>query len=129
MRFSGHCFIMETGIYQKEVFDLSVLLCYTAKRDYPISAQEQKACRDVVERYNAEFPFRDLYESFRVYDLDTITDKNVIFEGATKLPTDGDHFIKAHNYWKDCLQEIIPHGQWSIHIDDTDVTPYFDYPE
>ena len=56
---------------------------------------------------NAEFPFRDLYESFGVHDLDTVTDKNVIFEGATKLPTDGEYFIKVHNYWKDCLQEII----------------------
>jgi hypothetical protein len=35
----------------KEGFSLSVLLCYTAKRDYSISAQEQKSCRDVVECY------------------------------------------------------------------------------
>ena len=113
---------------------MSVSLYYTAKRDYPISKQEQEACQKVVEHYITEYPLGDIYESFCVYDLNEPSEENVIFEGATKLPFNKgkDHFIKVHDYWANCLQEIIyllPDAQWDIHIDDTDVTQYFDYPK
>ena len=75
-----------------------------------------------------------MYEGFCIYDLDKTSDENVIFDGATKLPIQKGkaHFVKVHDYWSDCLQEIInllPAAQWYIHIDDTDVTSYFDYPQ
>ena len=114
---------------------MSMSLYYTAKREYPISAQERDACRKVVKRYIAEYPFGDMHEGFCVYDLNTAAgEKKVIFEGATKLPAGKGkkHFVKVHDYWTDCLQEIInllPDAQWYIHIDDVDVTPYFSYPE
>ncbi|MDE7478330.1 MAG: hypothetical protein K2M91_10335 [Lachnospiraceae bacterium] len=101
---------------------MSLSLYYTAKRDYPISKQEQDACQQTVERYIANYPLGDMYESFCVYNLDMVSEENIIFQGATKLPLDEDqdHFIKVHDYWSDCLQEIInllPDAQWDIHID------------
>lgn len=113
---------------------MSVSLYYTAKRDYPISAQEQEACRKVVEHYIEDYPLGDIYEGFCVYDLDEFSEENVIFDGATKLPLDKEekHFAKVYDYWGDCLQEIIfllPGAAWDIHIDDVDITPYFDYPQ
>ena len=48
---------------------MSVSLYYTAKRDYPISKQEQDACQQTVERYIANYPLGDMYESFCVYKL------------------------------------------------------------
>lgn len=113
---------------------MSVSLYYTAKREYPISGQEKKACQEVVDHYISEYPLGEMYEGFCVYDLDGAAEEDVIFEGATKLPLDEgeSHFAKVYDYWADCLQKVIeqlPGAQWDIHIDDTDVTPYFDYPE
>lgn len=113
---------------------MSVSLYYTAERDYPISEQEQEACRKVVERYNAEYPFGEAYEDFCVYDLDDGSfEENVIFEGATKLPPDEreEDCAEICEYWADCIQEIIdllPDAQWAINIDDSDITARFDYP-
>lgn len=109
---------------------MSVSLYYTAKRDYPISKQEQEAYQKVVEGYITKFPLKDMYESFCVYDLDETSEENVIFEGATKLPLDQGDIAKVYDYWEACLQEIIyllPDAQWYIHVDDTDVTAYFNY--
>ena len=113
---------------------MSVSLYYTARRDYPISVQEQEACRKVVEHYIENYPLGNIYERFCVYDLDEAFEEDVIFDGATKLPVHKGikHFEKVHDYWADCLQDIIyllPGAKWYIHIDDTDVTPYFDYPQ
>lgn len=112
---------------------MSTSLYYTAKRDAPISPRERDACRRVAEHSIAEYPLGDMYEPFCVYDPDAPSEKDVIFEGATKLPTHKGtgHFAKVYDYWGDCLQEIInllPGARWHIHIDDTDVTPYFDDP-
>ncbi len=113
---------------------MSVSLYYTAKREKPISKQEQETCQRIVERYIAEYSLGEMYEGFCVYDLSKPSEADVIFEGATKLPLDEgeEHFMKVLDYWADCLQEIInilPHAQWDIHIDDADVTSHFDYPK
>ncbi len=113
---------------------MSVSLYYTAKREYPISEQEWDTCQKIVEHYIAEYPLGEIYEDFCVYDLDAETEVNVIFEGATKLPLDEgeDHSMKVLDYWAECLQEIIDlliNAQWHIHVDDADITSYFDYPE
>jgi len=113
---------------------MSVSLYYTAKREQPISKQEQEACQKVVERYIAEYSLGDMYEGFCVYDLDRPLETDVIFDGSTKLPLDEgeEHLMKVLDYWADCLQEIINillGAQWHIHVDDTDVTAQFDYPE
>lgn len=113
---------------------MSVSLYYTAKRDYPISKQEQEDCRKIVEHYIAEYLLGDMYESFCVYDLNETSEKDVIFEGSTKLPIDNgeDHFVEVLDYWSECLQKIIdilPRAQWHIHIDDADVTSHFNYLE
>lgn len=65
---------------------MSVSLYYTAKRDYPISAQKQEACWKVAEHYIQDYPLGEMYEVFCVYDLDEGSEENVIFDGATKLP-------------------------------------------
>jgi len=113
---------------------MSVSLYYTAKREYPISEQEEEACRKIVEQYIAEYSLGEMYEGFCVYDLSRPSEVNVIFQGATKLPLDEgeNHLVEVLDYWADCLQEIInllPHAQWHIHVDDADVTSHFDYPD
>lgn len=41
---------------------MSVSLYYMAKRDYPISIQEQETCRKIVEHYVAEYPLGAICE-------------------------------------------------------------------
>lgn len=113
---------------------MSVSLYYTAKRERPISKQEQEACEKIAERYIADYPLGDIYEGFCIYDFAELSEGNVIFEGATKLPLDEgmDHTLEVLRYWADCLQEIInllPHAQWHINVDDADITSKFDYPQ
>lgn len=113
---------------------MSVSLYYTAKREYPISKQEQESCQKIAGRYITEYSLGDMYEGFCIYDSAKPSEENVIFEGATKLPLDEgeNHTLEVLNYWAGCLQEIIdilPHAQWHIHIDDADVTSNFDYPQ
>ncbi len=115
------------------MFRISVSLYYTAKREHPISEQEKDAYQKIVDRYITEYPLGDIYECFCVYDMENDAGENVIFEGSTKLPLDEgeEHCFQVLGYWADCLQEIIdllPGAQWNIHVDDTDITPQFDFP-
>jgi len=115
-------------------FSMSVSLYYTAKRERPISKQEQELCQKIAERYITEYPLGDMYESFCIYDFTEPSGENIIFEGSTKLPLDeGEgHTLQVLDYWADCLQKIIdilPNAQWDIHIDDADITSNFDYPQ
>lgn len=128
---------MESGFlkfYEMGKLIMSVSLYYTARRQQPLSGQERGACGEIVERYIAGYPLGELYESFCVYDADELTEGDVIFEGATKLPLDEgeEHFAGVLDYWMDCLQEIIDclaGAQWDIHIDDADITSHFTYSE
>lgn len=107
---------------------MSVSLYYTAKRENPISEAEKAACLKTADRYIEEYLLGDMYEPFCIYDFDNDSfEKNVIFDGATKLPLDEgeEHFAEVLDYWTDCLREIIKilsGAEWNIHIDDVDIT-------
>jgi hypothetical protein len=64
-------------------------------------------------------------EAFCVYPADTETEPGVVFEGATKLPTNSEEaFWAAIPYWCRLLSEIrqaLPDGKWAVHVDDCDI--------
>lgn len=71
---------------------------------------------DILWKEVIEYPLGEMYEGFCVYDLNEASEKNVVFEGATKLPIDNgeEYFVKVLDYWAGCLQKIIdilPHAQ------------------
>lgn len=108
---------------------MSVSLYYTAKRPQAITLQEQVACQEIAARYDAQYPFGELYEGFCIYDLETCRggdEADVILSGSTKLPPEGDaeELFCIINWWLQCLGEItdnLPGAQWHVHIDDTDL--------
>lgn len=108
---------------------MSVSLYYEARRSQPITPQEQGICDEIAKRYDAEYPYGELYEGFCIYDLDAFRDeseKDVIFSGATKLPpADDETFLfNVINWWLKCLGEItdhLPGAQWHVNIDDADL--------
>ena len=105
---------------------MSVSLYYTAHRYYPMTEQEQTSCNKIAERYDAEYPFGELYEGFCIYDLDKSPyegNENVIFAGATKLPLSEErlHTYNVLIWWLECLHEIadvLQGAEWDVHLDD-----------
>lgn len=108
---------------------MSVSLYYEARRPQPVTPQEKTICEEIAARYDAQYPYGELYEGFCIYDWESSRDeydKDVIFSGATKLPLDdGPEFImQVAGWWLKCLEEItdnLPGARWHVHIDDADI--------
>ena len=110
---------------------MSVSLYYQAKREQPLTLQETSICQEIVKQYDTQYPFGELYEGFCVYDLDSFRDeseKDVIFSGATKLPTVDEDDIQIlfdiTDYWVKCLDEItkaLPGAAWEVNLDDMEM--------
>lgn len=106
---------------------MSVSLYYEAERTWPITPQEQAACNEIADRYNSQYPFGELYESFCIYDPTESPSPAdgqpiVIFSGATKLPPaeDMDLIFNVLHWWLKCLREIadvLTDAQWRVHVD------------
>lgn len=105
---------------------MSVSLYYTAKRPYPITPQEQNSCSEIAERYDKQYPFGELYEGFCIYDSETLkteNEKDVILDGATKLPPDAEPELCMNilEWWLECLGElahVLIDAEWTVHLDD-----------
>lgn len=63
---------------------MSCSIYYTAERHTPLTDIERISVDNIIEKYNSEYPFSEKAEDFCVYD--GISENNIIFEGATKLP-------------------------------------------
>ena len=102
---------------------MSFSLYYTAKREYPLTAQEQVAAQEITERYCAQYPFRRKAADFGIYDRKEQGD--IIFSGATKLPGGRlQTLYDAANYWMKCLTELtglLEGAVWSATFDDVDL--------
>jgi hypothetical protein len=111
---------------------VGVSIYYSAKRDRPLSAEEQARIQDIVDKYSVETQI-DKYiasgegpnwQSFCVYDSDPDdpTEPGVVFEGATGLPTNSDDAIRTGvEHWCMALSEIrraVSDAEWSVHIED-----------
>ena len=109
---------------------MSVSLYYEARRTQPITSQEKAACEEIASRYDAQYPYGEMYEGFCIYNWERVLDeweKDVIFSGATALPYSDDmnYIFRVVNWWLKCLGEItdILHGaQWHVNIDDSDIS-------
>lgn len=108
---------------------MSVSLYYEARRPQPVTPQEKTICEEIAARYDATYPYGELYEGFCIYDWESFDDeydKDVIFAGATKLPLDdgADFMQDVTGWWLKCLDEItdhLPGAHWHVHIDDVDI--------
>lgn len=68
-------------------------------------------------------------EGFCLYDLEKFRDeseKDVILEGSTKLPSDvdGELFFDIVDWWLKCLEEMVDMlagAQWNVHLDDMEL--------
>jgi hypothetical protein len=108
---------------------MGISLYYEARRERSLSLVE----RAVIDTAMSRCPVEELIaavplpaeeyngEAFCVYPADTETEPGVVFEGATKLPTNSEEAIP---YWCRLLSEIrqaLPDGKWAVHVDDCDI--------
>lgn len=95
---------------------MGMSLYYEAKREQTATEQEWRTCCDIVVRYREQYPFPEKYEDFWIYDRNE--EANIVFHGATKLPTDDvDTLFNVANYWLKCLTEItniLPDCVWTV---------------
>ncbi|HEX8914729.1 MAG TPA: hypothetical protein VF796_20425 [Humisphaera sp.] len=80
--------------------------------------------RDQVERY-VQTGVGHNGEDFYVYDRGSPTEPEVIFEGATKLPSNSEEAIwELVQRWCRLLSEVrraVPGADWHVHVDDHDI--------
>lgn len=108
-----------------EIQNMSISLYYQARRTCKISLQEEMIYNKIINRYNVQYPFGELYEAFCVYDFseEEFYKNNIIFNGSVKLSMDwGEElFGKILCYWLDCLNEItdsLHNASWYASLDD-----------
>ncbi len=112
---------------------MGISLYYEARRDRPLLPEEEAAIDAAVTRYPVEAlmategipPGEFNGEAFCVYPADAGTEPGVVFEGATKLPTNSEEaFWAALQYWCRLVTEVrrvLPDAKWAVHVDDHDI--------
>lgn len=103
---------------------MGVSIYYTCVRNEPLTSAEQSQVAAIIDTYNDNFEWKDIGETFFVYEQDDNAAAE-IFEGSTKLPLSDDveAVLQTLFYWLQCLTEIrraIAGGDWHVHLDDTD---------
>ena len=115
---------------------MSISIYYSAIRQLPLSTEE----RTTIETVVLLSPIETLIavcgddfngEDFCIYQTtDHDIESGVLFEGATKLPSNSmESFWLAIQYWCKLLSEIrrvLPDANWNIHIDNCNI-PWDNY--
>jgi hypothetical protein len=112
---------------------MSVSIYYTARREQPLSSDEEAA----IERIRASYSIREQVEryvqtrrghngeNFCIYDRSDPTEPGVVFEGATKLPDNSEDALwELLQHWCKLLSEVrraVPSAEWHVHVDDHDI--------
>ena len=113
---------------------MGISIYYSACRDRPLTPDERLAIDVAVSRLPVETLLVECSvqegecngEAFCLYDTDEDTEPGVVFEGATKLPSNSDEVIwAAVQHWCRLLSEVrrvLPDADCRVHIDDHEIT-------
>ena len=109
---------------------MSASIYYTAKRKQKLTQSEQESINKLIERYSVDQEIEEYlntgeghnWTSFDVYDPETLTEPDVIFEGSTELPNNSsDAMFDGVDHWASLLSDIrnvIEDAEWHVHVDD-----------
>jgi hypothetical protein len=107
---------------------MGISIYYNAKRDYPLTDEENNLIEKIVEKYNLEKEKKfKRGEDFYIYEYDT-NEPEKIFSGSTGLAMS---FInpmitaKCCIFWAKCLTEIrniLKTAEWSVQMDEDELT-------
>jgi hypothetical protein len=113
---------------------MGISLYYQARREQPLSSEERAAIDSAVDRYPVEALIAEIPlapedydgEAFVTYPAACELEPGVVFEGATKLPTNSEEaFWVAIQFWCQLLtviRHLLPDAEWAVHIDDHDLS-------
>lgn len=99
---------------------MSCSLYYTAKRSTSLTDTENQFIKDIIEKYNSEYPFSKKTEGLCVYKFSPEDD--IIFNGSVEIPSEnGKISFYIAGYWLMCLNEItniLSDCKWKVMFDD-----------
>ncbi|AEV68230.1 hypothetical protein [Acetivibrio clariflavus] len=108
---------------------MSVSIYYTARRNKPLTKEEQQAIDSLIKEYSVEKEISEYletgkgfnWEPFCVYGPDP-SEPDIIFEGSTRLPDNSKEAIwEGLQHWSLLLSAIrcvIPDAKWNVHVND-----------
>ena len=108
---------------------MSMSIYYEARRSTPLTDDERAQILSIEVRYSVEDRIEQYnqtgggfnWESFCVYDPGNPTASDVIFEGATGLPTNSAEVIwEGIQHWCSALTEIrgvLRDADWEVRVD------------
>lgn len=103
---------------------MAFAIYYEAARNEPLTERERTICKEIAEKYCAEYPFKRKIEDFGIYE-DAREQDGIIFSGSTKLPGNSPNTLfETANYWLKCLTEIthlLKDAEWDVTFDDVDL--------
>ena len=109
---------------------MGISIYYTVRRKQPLSNAERLVIDGAVARAAVEPQIEEYcrtgnglnWESFCVYEQKDVTDSDVIFEGATKLPDNSeDATWVGLQHWCQLLTEIrheLSEAAWEVQVED-----------
>jgi hypothetical protein len=109
---------------------MGISIYYSASRKRPLTPDERVAVKAIVSRFPVQALIAECSatketfngEAFCIYTANEYTEPGVIFEGATKLPSNSEEtFWVANQYWCQLLSEVrrvLYDADWRVHIDD-----------
>lgn len=112
---------------------MSMSIYYTAKRRKRLTKAESTAIKKIVAEYSVDDQIAKRektkkgpnWESFCVYDPDEPSASGVIFEGATKLPSNNVQATwTGVQHWCQALSAVrrkLPGAKWSVSVDDHEI--------
>ena len=112
---------------------MSMSIYYTAKRETPLTSSERAKIEQLCDAFAVESEIKAYlrtgqgpnWESFCVYESAKGENPNVIFEGATGLPTNSqDHLWEGVQHWCGLLTEIrrtLPDAEWDVRVEDHEI--------
>lgn len=111
---------------------MGISIYYQASRSQPLSAEEDAAVREIIERHSVdgrrvrfcEAGVGSYWEDFCLYDPPFVGPATIL-QGATRLPDETlEVFWEGTQHWCHVLAEIrraVPGADWSVHIDDREL--------
>ncbi|MGD6843145.1 hypothetical protein ACQCVH_11575 [Bacillus infantis] len=109
---------------------MSASIYYTAKRKQKLTQAEQDSIDQLLERYSVDDEIEEYlrteeghnWTSFYIYDPESPSEPDVIFEGSTELPDNSeDAMFDGVDHWASLLADIrnvLEGAEWHVHVDD-----------
>lgn len=112
---------------------MATSIYYTARRERPLTKEEQKNIDRLIQEYSVEKEISEYiesdkglnWESFCIYDRESSNETGILIEGSTSLPDNSRKAMwEGFQHWSLLLSAIrcaILDAKWNVHVDDQEL--------